>query len=103
MAHYSFINKFRFIAQYILNFSKTHNKDKTNVLIFGANKHGYNLYNSISKNNDLNILGFIDNDITLQKTLLNKRVLGNVNYAIELKKYDNLTVYINDFHLQKKK
>ena len=98
------LTSFRFIAQYILNFSKTHNKDKTNVLIFGANKHGYNLYNSISKNNNLNILGFIDNDITLQKTLLNnKRVLGNVNYAIELKKkYDNLTVYINDPSISKK-
>ena len=86
------LTSFRFIAQYILNFSKTHNKNKTNVLIFGANKHGYNLYNSISKNNNLNILGFIDNDTALQKTLLNnKRVLGNINYAIELKK-KNMTI-----------
>jgi len=95
---------FRFISQYILNFDNSHYINKTNVLIYGANESGYNLYNSISKNQSLNILGFIDNDNSLKKTFVtNKKVLGNIDHAIKLKKkYENLTIYLNDPSISQK-
>ena len=98
------LSNFRFVAQQILNLNTIKNINKTHVLIYGADENGYKIYNTISKNEDYNIIGFIDNDRSLQSTFINnKKVLGNLDYAIKLKsKYENLTVYLNDPSLSEK-
>ena len=67
------LSNFRFVAQQILNLNTIKNINKTHVLIYGADENGYKIYNTISKNEDYNIIGFIDNDRSLQSTFINNK------------------------------
>jgi UDP-N-acetylglucosamine 4,6-dehydratase len=74
-----FVGSSRMVARWLfLKPAKTAPTSIKNVLIYGASKIGLDLASSLSHNNNIRILGFIDDDPTLHGNYIqNLKVLGN--------------------------
>lgn len=71
--------------------NNTHKKFQTkNCLIYGAGNSGRQLATIIDGNNELNCIGFLDDDVSLQGTKINNRTIYNSYELKQLKKRYNI-------------
>lgn len=77
----------RQVVRWLLSESKIGaSKAKRNVLIYGAGKAGFELASSLSYNQDIQTLGFIDDDKTLHGHYIqNLKILGGRSKIVEIR------------------
>ncbi len=92
---YAFLQISRDTARILLNPNQSKNIGKP-VLIYGAGAAGNELYNSIKRNLDINIIGFFDNSMSLKGAEINSiKIYGKDRHLKRLtKQYPELEVYL---------
>ena len=77
-------------------FEPTSSKAKRNALIYGAGRSGLELATALSHNTELNVLGFIDDDLTLKNHFIqNLKVLGDrKEISVIRSKVNSLEVFL---------
>ena len=92
---YAFLQISRDTARILLNPNQSKNIGKP-VLIYGAGAAGNELYNSIKRNLNINIIGFFDNSMSLKGGEINSiKIYGKDRHLKRLtKKYPELEVYL---------
>ena len=92
---YAFLQISRDVARIILNSPKRNDVGKP-VLIYGAGSAGNELYQSIKRNSDINIVGFFDNSKALSGAEINGiKIYGKEKHLKELSRiYPSLEVYL---------
>ena len=93
--YYAFLQISRDTARILLNPNQSKNIGKP-VLIYGAGAAGNELYNSIKRNSDINIIGFFDNSMSLKGAEINSiKIYGKERHLKKLtKQYPELEVYL---------
>ncbi len=92
---YAFLQISRDTARILLNPNQSKNIGKP-VLIYGAGAAGNELYNSIKRNLNINIIGFFDNSMSLKGGEINSiKIYGKDKHLKRLtKEYPELEVYL---------
>ena len=92
---YAFLQISRDTARILLNPNQSKKIGKP-VLIYGAGAAGNELYHSIKRNSDINIIGFFDNSMSLKGAEINSiKIYGKEKHLKKLtKQYPELEVYL---------